>query len=233
MLLSLARIPLYPLAEQAVKRGNVVAAIFLGFLVGKNNPILPYLGIGLFGTWLGLALARSQAPRRTLGSFALFGVLWLGAGLVGLFALPTTMLEREVDLYWYFIMLFQLGLFLLLVAAALSVVDFWNSMPPALARALKPIRRLGLVSLSIFYLETVLSQILVVLVDALFPGWSLDIGPCLAFGALNALLWVGIVALWARFDFRYSMEWLTVHVYTLFKRPSNKVKAQYLLSRSS
>ena len=236
MLLSLVRIQIYPLAGQAVEQGNILGAVFWEFLVGKNNPILPYLGFGLFGTWLGLALAHSaagrRAPRRALAPFALFGALWLVAGLIGLFTLPTTMLEREVDLYWYFIALFQLGLFLLLVSAALTVIDLRKRRPPVLVRALKPVRRLGMVSLSIFYLETVLSQILVKLVDALFPGWSLDIGPCLAFGALNALLWVGIVALWARFDFCYSMEWLTVRVYALFRRPSNKVKAQELLSRS-
>jgi hypothetical protein len=233
MALSRARIPLYPWAVEAVEQGNTWAAIPLGFLIGKNNPILPYWGFGLFGTWLGLALARSAAGRRALHPFVWIGLLWLVAGLVGLFALPTTMLEREVDLYWYFIMLFQLGLFLLLVGAALFAVDFWDNRPPALMRALKPVRRLGTVSLSIFIGETVISQLLVKLVDALFRGWGLNIGLCLTFGALNALLWLGIVALWARFDFQYSMEWLTVRVYALFRRPSNKVNAQKLLSPSN
>jgi hypothetical protein len=232
MLLSLARIPLYPWAVHAIEQRNVLAAVVLGFLVGKNNPILPYLGFGLFGTWLGLALVYSQSTRRALCPFVLIGVLWLVAGLVGLFALPTTMLEREVDLYWYFIMVFQLGFFLLLVAVVLGLIDFWVNRPPVLLRALKPIRRLGMVSLTIFMLETVLSQILVRFADVLFPGWSLDIGPCLIFGALNTALWIGIIVLWARFDYRYSMEWLTVRVYALFRRPSNKVKAQDLLSQS-
>jgi hypothetical protein len=237
MVLSLARIPLYPRAAQAIERGNVLLGLPLGFLVGKNDPILPYWGFGLFGTWLGLAVARSgagrAARRRALRPFVWIGLLWLAAGLVGLFALPTTMLEREIDLYWYFIMLFQLGLFLLIVAAALSAVDLGENRPPALMRALKPARRLGTLSLSIFIGETALSQLLVKLFDALVRGWSLNIGLCLAFGALNALLWLGIVALWARLDFRYSMEWLTVRVYALFRRPSDKVNAQKLLSRSS
>jgi hypothetical protein len=229
MLLSLARIPLYPWAVQAIGHGDAIAAILGGFLVGKNNPILPYLGFGLFGTWFGLALAYSPTPRRVLGSFSLMGVLWLAAGILGLFVLPATMLEREVDLYWYFLMLFQLGLFLLLAAAALSAVDFWRTKPRILVHALQPIRRLGMASLSIFMLETVLSQTLVKLADALFPAWSLHIGPCLAFGALNALLWAGIIAVWSRFGFRYSMEWLTVRVYALLKRPSNKVAAPDML----
>jgi hypothetical protein len=230
MVLSLARIPLYPWAVRAVERGNAPLALPLGFLVGKNNPILPYWGFGLFGTSLGLALARSsvegRASRRVLRPFAWIGLLWLVAGGAGLFALPTTMLEREVDLYWYCIVLFQLGLFVLLIAAALSVLDLAENRPPALLRALKPVRRLGTVSLSIFVSETVLSQLVAKLADALFPGWSLELGPCLAFGALNTVLWLGIVALWARFDFRYSMEWLSVRVYALLGRPSNKVRAQ-------
>ena len=60
---------------------------------------------------------------------------------------------------------------MLLVTAALSVVDSRGDKPPVLVRNL-PIRRLGMISLSVFMSETVLSQILVKLADALFAGWS-------------------------------------------------------------
>jgi hypothetical protein len=220
VILSLARIPLYPLAEKAIARGNVVGALFWGFLVNKNNPILPYLGFGLFGTWLGLALAQAEQRRRLLGLFGIIGGAWLICGVVGLYLLPDTMLEREIDLFWYFITLFQLGLFLLLVVGTVSVADILQ--PRFLDSPSFPVRRLGMASLSIFMLETVLSQILVTIGDAAWPGWRMDIGRCLAFGALNALVWVVIVAVWARFEFRFSMEWLTVRVHAWLGRPSRK-----------
>jgi len=75
ILLSLVRIPLYPWAVQAIEQRNVLTATALGFLVGKNNPILPYLGFGLFGSWLGLALVYSRAPRRALRPFVQSGLL--------------------------------------------------------------------------------------------------------------------------------------------------------------
>jgi surface polysaccharide O-acyltransferase-like enzyme len=232
ILLSLARIPLYPLSVDAIDQGTVISAIGWGFLVGKNNPILPYVGFGLFGTWFGLALAQSQTPRRVLSFFSLVGMLWLIAGIVGLFLLPTTMLEREIDLYWYLITLFLLGLSLLLVSAASFVFDFGAKTTSVLRRALVPVRRLGKVSLSIFCLETVLSQILVVVADVLFGGWRRQMSLCLAFGAFCVLLWMGLVALWAQFGFLYSMEWLTVQVHALFKRPSAKMAAHDLAHES-
>ena len=220
--LSLARIPLYPLAEQAIERGNVLGSLLWGFLVNKNNPILPYLGFGLFGTSLGLTLAQAGPRRRNLILFAVIGALWLVAGVIGLFLLPDTMLEREIDMFWYCITILQLGLFLLLIVSAIAITDL--SFGP-LAKLSVHARRMGAASLTIFLLETPLSQILVRIGDALSPGWRLDIGPCLAFGALNALLWVAITALWARWGFRYSMEWLTVHVHAWFGRPSDKLDA--------
>jgi len=227
ILASVARIPLYPLAVEAVEQGQVAMALFWGFLVNKNNPILPYLGFGLYGFWFGIALARESSRRRslcrTLFSFLGLGAVWLVAGIVGLVLLPDTMLERDVDLTWYFIIVFQLGLFLLLLAGVLLITDV--ARISWVDRLLSPLRRLGAVSLSVFMLETVLSQILVRIGDALSPGWRLTIGPCLAFGALNVLLWAGIVLLWSRSGFRFSMEWCTVQVYRLFGQTSRKLDA--------
>ncbi len=225
VVLSLVRLPLYPLTVQAIDEGRWLAALLLGFLFNKNNPILPYLGFGLFGSALGLSLAQSEKPRRVLGWFAIIGALWLAAGIVGLTLLPDTMLEREVDLFWYFIVLLQLGLFLLLVVLALYLFDYGpERLRDTLTRVLRPARQAGAVSLSIFMLETVLSQIGVRIADALLPGWSLSINACLLFGAINALLWLGIVRVWGRLGFRYGLEWLSVRVYGWLKRPSDKMR---------
>ncbi|MBN1933845.1 MAG: hypothetical protein JW934_04220 [Anaerolineae bacterium] len=225
VVLSLIRLPMYPVAAKSIEDGRWLAALIFGFLFNKNNPVLPYLGFGLFGSALGLALAGTERPRRALGWFALLGALWLAAGIVGLALLPDTMLEREVDLFWYFIVLFQLGLFLLLVVLALYLFDYGpDKLCGVLNNALKPARRVGAVSLSIFMLETVFSQIGVRIADALLPGWSLSINACLLFGAINALLWVGIVWVWSRAGFRYGMEWLSVRAYKWLRRPSDKMR---------
>lgn len=73
-------------------------------------------------------------------------------------------------------------------------------------------------------LETVLSQLLVGVSDRLFPGWSLRMDACLAFGAANALLWAGWVWAWAALGFRYGMEWWIVRAYALLGRRSDKME---------
>lgn len=231
ILVSVARIPLYPLAVGAIEQGQVVRAWFWGFVVNKNNPIVPYLGFGLYGAWFGMALANSSSRRRALLSFLGLGIVWLVAGTIGLALLPDTMLERDVDLTWYFIIVFQLGLFLSLLAGVLFFTDV--ARISWVDRLFSPLRTLGTVSLSIFMLETVLSQILVRIGDALSPGWRYAIGPCLAFGALNVLLWVGIVSLWSRSRFRFSMEWCTVQVYRLFGQTSEKLDAATAARRTT
>jgi hypothetical protein len=223
ILASVARIPLYPLAVEAIEQGRIVGSLFWGFVANKNNPILPYLGFGLYGAWFGIALTNRPSRRRTLLWFLGLGALWLVAGIAGLALLPDTMLERDVDLTWYFIIVFQLGLFLLLLSSVLLLTDV--ARVSWLDGLLSPLRRMGAVSLSVFMLETVLSQILVRLGDALLPGWRLSIGPCLAFGALNVVLWIGIVAVWSRSGFQFSMEWCTVQVYRLLGQTSRKLDA--------
>jgi hypothetical protein len=96
----------------------------------------------------------------------------------------------------------------------------------AWAQRLTFLRRAGTSSLSIFTLESVLSQALATLLTWLVPSWNQTIGICILFGVINAAIWAGIVKLWARYDYRYSMEWLTVRFYARFNRPSNKLNAQ-------
>ena len=222
MLLSLARIPLYPLALEAIEEGALLPSLVLGFLVNKNNPILPYLAFGLFGGWLGLSLVKGVSAR-ALRPVGVAGVAWLLAGITGILLLPATMLEREIDLFWYFLTLSQLGLFLILLVAVLFIVDVKRFGKRALEPLTYPMYVMGVSSLTVFLLETPLSELLAKLVSVFLPTWQLSLNGCLIFGAANVILWLGIMRVWARYDFKYSAEWLTVRLYDRLKRPSSKL----------
>ncbi len=222
MILSLARIPLYPLALKAIDEGDFLSSLFLGFLVNKNNPILPYLAFGLFGGWLGLSLVKGVSAR-ALHPVGIAGFLWLIAGLGGILLLPTTMLEREIDLFWYFLTALQLGLFLIIVVTTLFLIDVKSFSLKVLEPLAYPFRIMGLSSLTVFLLETPLSELLAKLVSIFLPSWQLSLNWCFAFGAVNALLWIAIMIVWSRSNFKYSVEWLTMRIYAELKRPSNKL----------
>lgn len=223
--LSLMRIPFYPLTLQAIEQGNFLAATILGFLFNKNYPILPFCGFCVFGTLLGMRLAQSVKPRRIFWQGIGLGIVWIGIGVVGVFLLPDTMLERTIDLFWYMLTLMQLGLFLIMVTVALAGMDLIPGTWPQRAKKwLSPLRRVGMLTLSVFMLETILSQSLALMADKVLPGWNMEINNCLVFGGFNALLWLLIPWLWGFVDFRYSMEWITVRVYAWLGRTSNKMQ---------
>lgn len=225
------RIDLYPRAVAAMEAADPLPALFWGFLVNKNNPLLPYLAFGLLGAWLGLRLLRGVTAR-TLWPVAAFGALALAAGVGGLMSLPDTLLEREVDPFWYFLTVAQLGFFLLLAVAALAVWDRGRAAaadaragrgPQAKFWPLTPLRRIGTMSLTVFLLETPVSEVAARALSGAAPGWNEGIAACLAFGAVNAAAWVALANLWARADYRYSVEWATVRLYRMLGRPTAKL----------
>ena len=52
LLISISRIPLYDTYLTARDDGNYFLVILLNWFVNKNNPVLPFLAFGLFGSWL-------------------------------------------------------------------------------------------------------------------------------------------------------------------------------------
>ncbi len=222
------RIDLYPRAVAAMEAADPLPALFWGFLVNKNNPLLPYLAFGLLGAWLGLRLLRGVTAR-TLWPVAAVGALALAAGVGGLMSLPDTLLEREVDPFWYFLTVAQLGFFLLLAAAALALWDRRRAATSDVpadrdpADPLRPLRRIGTVSLTVFLLETPVSEVAARALSGAAPGWNEGIVACLAFGAVNAVAWVALANLWARADYRYSVEWATVRLFRMVRRPTAKL----------
>ena len=220
------RIGLYPRAVAAMEAADPLPALFWGFLVNKNNPLLPYLAFGLLGGWLGLRLLRG-VNAGSLWPVAAFGALALAGGIVGLASLPDTLLEREVDPFWYFLTVAQLGLFLLLATGALAVWDRRGAGPAAgdAGRGdwLRPLRRVGTVSLTVFLLETPVGEVAARLLSAVAPGWNDGIAACLAFGGAHAVAWVVLANAWARHDYRYSVEWATMRLYRALGRPSAKL----------
>jgi uncharacterized membrane protein YeiB len=64
------------------------------------------------------------------------------------------------------------------------------------------------VSLSVYLLEVLLSELLRLAWTPLFPGWDQTINGCLAFGAACVVLWAIILQLWRRSGYRFGFEWL-------------------------
>jgi hypothetical protein len=175
---------------------------------------------------LGHAFSTSVPRSRLSAAAGVFSLIWLAAGVVGYLTLPDTMLERSVDEMWYFIIVGQVGLFVLLVIAAWRLWDSRAKPKPELMAARSGLLRLcGAASLTIFTLETPVRSLYALLWDALFPGWSANIPVVLIFAAPMTLLWIGVIRLWLAARFVGSVEWLVGRIYSALGRPSSKEEA--------
>ena len=207
MALSLLRLPLYLYYLDQVSQGNWGQVLLLNWLVNKNNPTLPFLAFGLLGSWLGLRLEENLSFRLPL----FLGTLLLLAGVTMYIFLPDTMLQREIDLKWYSIMITQLGLFILIFLAAVTALDRNGGQKPA-GKLLRFIRRFGKAGLTAFFWESVVAALAWRGLTAVAPDLQLGIGGALFFGLCSALFWGFVLMFWEKHRYVGTLE----HLYSRF-----------------
>jgi hypothetical protein len=211
-LLSLLRLPLYSVYVDAVASGNTVSTLALNWLVNKNNPILPYFAFGLFGTWCAALLASSGGFVRFRRFVAPMGVLFLVVGVALYVLLPESMLERSIDAQWYAIMTLQVGLFLLVVLAFLRTADFHRDGSEKTTRTpmaflSRYLTRFGVAGLTVFFVESLVSEAVFGLIRRIDPNFSLDLAGAVLFGFCLAVLWGFVLMLWQRSGYRFGIEY--------------------------
>jgi peptidoglycan/LPS O-acetylase OafA/YrhL len=194
MLGGLLRIQLFPVWEQALQSRRFFSAAILGFIAARSYPLLPYLGFGFFGSLLGLQLAGGMGRKTINATLFGAGAAWLASGVTGYILSPPVV--GRVDFPWFFKVNIELGLFLLVSAVALNLTRFsWREAGQETSGLRSPLRTFGMLSLSVFLLQTPVTEILAWFLRMAFPGWDQEIGRMFLFGGLNLLAWLLFVFL--------------------------------------
>ncbi len=216
MILSFARISIFPSFERAVESRHFLAATFFSFTIANPYPLLPYSAYGLTGMMIGLMAYHGR--RRLLKLYALpLGTLFCVYGLAGM-----TEFDKSIsrpDFFWYFKTNFELGFFILLIVTALLTQAKNNRLLTRMA-LLKWFSR---VSLTIYLLETTTSELFRVLWFHVVPGWDQTINGCLLFGGMNVLLWSIILFFWQKAGFLCSLEYFWVKMFGRLGKQSTKM----------
>lgn len=216
--LSLVRIPLYEMYLDAITNKQWGITLLLNWIVNKNNPIFPYFSFALLGSWLAIIIHQK-------GKIPSLQVLTVGGGLfvLGLvlyIILPDTMLQRSIDLKWFAIMMFQMGLFVWIVYGFVFV-----NRTSVVHRFFK---RLGTVSLSVFFVESVVAALIYRVFTIIFGSMYFNLGHALMYGFIMAMFWGLFVIFWEKMGYRGSLEHLYVRMKSRYIETSKKEKVQLL-----
>ena len=229
MILSYARIPLYNLYLDARDSGNFFVIFLLNFIVSKNNPILPFFGFALFGAWIALLLNRynqKQVSQRMIPVALIYIVL----GITGYILAPETMLERAIDPTWYFIMVTQIGLFMLLILLVIRSFDWADSKKHSAPSRF--ISRFGIAGLTPFFFESILSALVFQAINLVFQAINLvfdiklSIPGALLYGFSLAMIWGLFLYIWEKKKYRYGIEWLHSILLSKYGNSSKKDKLE-------
>lgn len=219
MALSYIRIPLYDHYLAAWDEGRMLTVLVLNWLVAKNNPILPFFAFALFGAWLALLLERYdfKGVCKRVVPVALLAIL---IGVAGYVLSPETMLERAIDPTWYFIMVAQIGLFMLLIMLAVWIMDINKKRHGVLTRFLT---RFGVAGLTPFFFESLLSAFLFFLMTRVM-NLTLSIPGALLYGLILALGWGFFLSWWQERSYRHGLEWLQAKLLSKLGHSSKRLK---------
>ncbi len=203
MVLSFVRVNIFPVLAGSAAAGNYLMASFFSFFIANPYPLLPYLAYGIFGLMIGIMIfsGRKKLLKTIIVPTGIFFIIF---GLAGM-----TNFEKTIstpDYFWYFKTNFELGIFLLLTASAYLLAEGKRGF----AKNLSLVRWFSRVTLSIYLLETLLSEILRIILFKFSPDWNQTINGCLAFGMVNVIIWSAIVFFWRKSNFKYSLEYYWV-----------------------
>ncbi len=216
MILSFLRVPLYPVFARSIEDGNALLSVLLSFVLANPYPLLPYLSYGFFGAMIGLMIygERNDLLKKIIIPFGVFFFLF---GIAGMMNFDKTI--SKPDYFWYFKTNFELGVFLLLAVLILLGLEKKTNF----LKNISLIKSFGRISLTIYLLETLLSEILRILLHGFIPDWDQTINGCLLFGGLNIFVWSLILFFWRKVDFKYSLEYFLIKAFKKLGKQSTKL----------
>jgi len=217
MLLSFVRINIFPFFAGLVESRSYLSGILLSFLLANPYPLLPYLAYGIFGSMIGLMIYQEK-DRLLKRAMVPLGLFLLVYGITGMMSFDKTI--SKPDFFWYFKTNFELGVFILMIV----LCRFYPSPGSPVLSKLVIIQWFSRVSLTIYLLETTVSEVFRLAGLRLFPGWNDTINGCLAFGAVNIIFWTVLLFFWSKVNFKYSIEYFWVALFKKLGKKSTKLK---------
>lgn len=195
----------------AVTDRRIFDAILLKFIIGPPHSTFPNVGFAMFGAVLGMAVARREDYRRIRRygyGFGLLFVLVSGAILL-LYGVPLGP-ERIGTALPVQLHALNLGLMVIVATFLVGVCEYRpGARRLAVARLTTALRRYSMLAMTIYICESLICVINMKWFMPIFDGAPLGfrLAGIFIFGGMHIVIWYGILRLWERIDFKYSLEW--------------------------
>ncbi len=198
-----------PIFYAWMAQGYYGIGIVLSIFVGPRHSLFPYFSFTLFGAVFGILLGEGALIKkiRIYGyGFGIFFILLDGL-LIGINGMP----QLTTAILPFTMYTLNLGLMLCLVTFLIDLIEFSKEeKKPRILKRTRFFRRFGLITLSMYLIESTISLLLAKIFRLLFPtSFEVNALIILLYLFINGILWVFIARLWERVNFKYSFEWLT------------------------
>ncbi|MHA1482771.1 MAG: hypothetical protein ACTSQA_04975, partial [Candidatus Heimdallarchaeaceae archaeon] len=229
ILVSFLRIYFYDAFANSVQDGNYFVAYLIDMFAGNYFPILPYLGFGFIGAYFGMILADNPTKKK-IGRLIWIGVGWFIAAIIA-FLIPDSIYETLGlldDIFFdYIIVMFEIGFFVV-VGSILMILMFDKRVSKSDLLKKDKMKfstiflRFSRNSLTFFFLERPISELIAWLLNVLVPGWNNYVWTSILFGLFMVLFWFLIAFLWNIVDFKGSFEWILSKFFKLARFQTDK-----------
>jgi hypothetical protein len=195
-----------PLWVTALEQDNYGIAFFYGMLVGDIHPLLPNIGFAFIGAFFGLAF-EMRIPKKPIVIYgSIFALISSVIGIIGyiLFGEPAYEHTYQTSPGRSMWLLMGVMLIPILLIYYFEFEPRQDSTPNRFTRSLQ---RFGLVSLTLYLLESFIVELLLFGICLIFP--LADYLPLLAiFGVAVIYLINLLLRLWEKGNYAGSAEWL-------------------------
>ncbi|HMF32440.1 MAG TPA: hypothetical protein VKK79_13545 [Candidatus Lokiarchaeia archaeon] len=227
---------LEPVFLNSLNSGNYFLAFVLKFIVGPSEITFPNVAFAIFGQVFGIALAL-EMPYKYIRNYGYtFGVFFTVLAVIfyQVFPVPPLSPSQIGKNITFQNALLNLGLIITIATFLIGFMEYQTPERRAkIAKQTIAIRRFGIVALTVFILEGLVSISWKKLYMAMVPFvdfTTINIPATLVYLGVLLLFWYFIAKLWEKYNFKYSFEWVLVQIVGRLRgRMSNRLNVREVL----
>ncbi|MBD3352688.1 MAG: hypothetical protein GF364_14470 [Candidatus Lokiarchaeota archaeon] len=223
-----------PLFFNAIDNGQFILPAVLRILIGHPHSTFPNAGFAFFGAILGIAIKREIQFKKIRNFGLIFGLGFIAVAIIifinGDAVLGPELIGTSIPLEFHMI---NFGSMLIFTIALIGWIEYNDvEKRKKIAQRTIGIRRFSFIAMTGYVMETLL---VIINLKWYLPLWNSDSFwirwiELMLFCFMQLGIWVIIVHLWEKIDFKGSYEWFVVTVGgNLRGRKSNRLNVEKVL----